>query len=79
MFTRMPDDDPKWSSTGKLCTNGEWPCEMSTYIASIEKVNAALLEALIKIYQLKPICSHDCLLADAQIIAEEAIKQAEGK
>ena len=47
MFTRMPDDDPKWSSTGKLCTNGAWPCEMSTTLASLEAENARL-EARVK-------------------------------
>ena len=39
----------------------------------------ALLKALKKIHELGPICSHDCLLGDAQIIAEEAIELAEGK
>ena len=26
------------------CTNGEWPCAMSTHLAWLEKVNVALLE-----------------------------------
>ena len=65
MFTRMPDCDPKWSSnTGTLCTNGEWPCEMSTTLASLEAENERLKirvirlkEALRTISEIRPSCS----------------------
>ena len=65
------------------CTNGEWPCEMSTYIASIEKVNAALLEACkLALPELEGYARrnpNDNSLNMPIRALETAIKQAEGK
>ena len=79
---RMPDSDPKWI-TGTLCTNGEWPCEMSTHIAWLEMVNAALLEACkLALPELEfdaRHCPSDSPLNAAVNAMRQAIKLAEGK
>ena len=64
------------------CTNGEWPCEMSTYIASLEAEKAELEKRLRKataLVEIKTAAGKDLfdLLEECEIKlrkAEEALK-----